>query len=134
MIGGIDISFNVPGNNSTADLIVRQMRQFWPDGVFQDADSADTHGIFDPWVAIYGTNSREFFIYRDAESAQRWEDAGAVPENSNTMLHFLLGPPTDVNSESQQITVVCDNRTEEIMSVIRDLQVTLFPLLLRLAA
>jgi hypothetical protein len=134
MIGGIDISFNVPVNNPTADLIVRRMRQFWPEGVFQDANSAETHGIFEPWVAIHGTNSREFFIYRDAEAAKKWNDAGAVPENSNTMLHFLLGPAPEVDSESQQVTVVCDKRTEDIMSVIRDLQNTLCPLLLRLAA
>ncbi len=134
MIGGIDIILSVPANDSTADLIIRRVRQYWPNGIFQDANSSEMYSVFDPWVAIHGTNSREFFIYRDAEAAKGWEAEGAVSENFNTMLHILLDPSPDADAKMQEITIVCDERTESVMSLIRDLEVTLCPIRSRLAA
>src|SRR5574337_52941 len=112
MIGGIDVILSVPANDSTADLIVRRVRHYWPNGIFQDANSLQMYSLFDRWVAIIGTNSREFFVYQDADAAKKWEEEGAVPENANTMLHFLLDPSPNPNSKLQEITVVVDERTE----------------------
>jgi len=122
MIGGIDIILQASPGMPLAELILGRLRSFWPSAVFQDADAADQYPIGDPSVLIHGGASREFFIYQDRNAAAVWARQGAVCENRNTMLHFLIGPET--MGELQEITVVCDERTKEIDQLIADLQDT----------
>jgi hypothetical protein len=134
MIGGIDITIAAPAKARAADVIVGRMREFWPDGYFQDADSVAAFSLFDPWVSLVGTSRKEFFIYRDAYAAAEWEAAGATAENSNTMLHFFVGNLVAHDPEVQQVTIVCDEVTQEIQSLVKDLEYTFCPSLMRLAA
>ena len=110
------------------------MRAFWPDGYFEDADSLETHQLFGEWVSRYATSSTEFFVFRTAEAVAAWEESGAIPENSNTMLHFFTGEPPSDGSRTREVTIVCDVRSEEIQALITDLKRTFFPFLLRIAA
>jgi hypothetical protein len=122
MIGGIDIILQAPPGIPLADLILGRLRSFWQSAVFQRADETDQYPIGDPWVLIHGGASREFFVYKDGDAAAAWARQGAVRENSNTMLHFLIGP--ERLGELQEVTVVCDERTREIDQLIGDLQDT----------
>ena len=79
------------GGDPLSDVIIRRMGWTWPEGVYQDGDSADLYDLFDPWVMEFGPRSREFFVYQDRESAESWNEHGAIPENANKMLHFLIG-------------------------------------------
>jgi hypothetical protein len=93
MIGGIDIVLAAPAEIPLADVIIRRMSESWPNGLFEDVNGDRSYRPFEPWVAIHAAKSKEFFVYQDAAAEQSWESDGAVPENANTMIHFLIGGP-----------------------------------------
>lgn len=124
MIGGMDIIISAPASSPVSDIVVRRMRQLWPAGIFQDADSVDKHDIFEAWVNITGTKSRDFFVYRDANAVRAWEEVGASPENQNTMLHFLIRLGERNGSAIEELTVVCDRRSHDVARLIDDLEAT----------
>jgi len=123
MIGGIEIELRSPANDAIPDLIVRQMVELWPGARFQDAYTAEVRSIGDPWVAIFGTCNLEFFVFRDAAAAEKWQAAGAVQDNSNTMLHFIVENPAEAKSSTQLVTLVCDEETAEISRLIDGLRI-----------
>ncbi len=134
MIGGVDANLTAPGNIPVTDLIIARMREFWPDGWFQDADSAELHRITEPWVSTIGSRSQEFFVFENRHSAEDWAEHGAMEENSNTMLHFLVGELKTDKRLLREVTMVCDAVDSELERLIKDLESTFFPSLLRLAA
>ena len=121
---GIDIILRAPPDVSVVDLILRYFRHCWPGSSFQDADQDDKYHIDDAWVSIHGTTSREFFIYRDRHAADAWAQEGAVASNVNTMLHFLVGDAPEAQADPREVTLVCDQRTDEIERLTVDLETT----------
>jgi hypothetical protein len=79
-IGGLDILFNV--DDEPPQQIIQKVREtfarHWPLAVYEFA-SADPGHI-------------EFFVYRNRYWRKKWDDLGAVGQNSNTMFHFLTSP------------------------------------------
>jgi hypothetical protein len=122
MIGGIDIVLVAPAEVPLADVIVRRMAETWPSGLFEDVDADRSYGLSDPWVAIHAANSKEFFVYRDAAAEESWEQNGAVPENANTMIHFLIGGLLSGKHRLRQMTIVCDQETDELKQLVSDLK------------
>jgi hypothetical protein len=120
-IGGIDTILEAPPGVHVVELILRRIRHFWPDAYYQNADDAnEVYSIHDDWVSISSSLAHEFFIYKDAATAQSWDRDGAVPENHNTMIHFMVGAWSSTD-DLQQITVVCDEETTELRKLFEDM-------------
>jgi len=121
MIGGTDVILTSPSHFDIADIVLRLCRDKWPNCVFQDANSEDVHSVHEPWVWRFGTLSKEFFVYRDAQSASEWEECGANPESPNTMIHVLLRTSPEGSSETE-VTLVCTHSDEVVNSIIESLR------------
>lgn len=105
MIGGCDQVLWVVETAPAADVIVRAVKRFWPQFVFQDAD--DDQPITpesDLWLP--SPTGREFFLYQNAAVAQSWLDQGATPENQNSMIHVILGNRRKADLGLRSITLV----------------------------
>jgi hypothetical protein len=121
-IRGVDVVLRVERPVPVADMILRVTRRHWPGCVFQDADQAQTFDNNDPSLWLYGTASREFFIYRDREAAKAWRQFGGTPENQNTMLHFLIGGDSTGEPPRRDVTVVVGELSGEMVSLVDDLK------------
>jgi hypothetical protein len=121
-IGGQDILIEIPPDVSAADVIIRLMRQTWPGARFQDADRDDCNPIDSETVMVQGGRSREFFIFRDERSAEAWHRDGATSENAKSMLHFLVDDRPADPSSPRHVTLVCDEVSGAIESLVADLK------------
>src|SRR6516225_9367155 len=121
MIGGTDIEFRVAENVQVGEIILRTVRRYWPDYVIENA--LDESPYFKPRAGLEVPTppSPEFFIYRDEEAAQDWEEHGATPENANQMVHVILGQGTRADSGQRSVTVVVGSRDGEMQELLNDL-------------
>jgi len=126
MIGGVDIVLSSPPEAWVAETVLAAVRRIWRGAYFQDAESRETHLLSGDWAQLYGSASREFFVYRDRAASEAWARDGASPENANTMLHFLLDDVPERHSGLQRLTLVCDERTREIEGLLAALQQALW--------
>jgi hypothetical protein len=123
MIGGTDVVFWVRDDLPAAELILSTVRRHWPQFVFQNAEDAS------PLPAPNGSgvpqpSGREFFVYKDGSAARNWQEDGAVPANANTMLHVILGHGRKPEAGLRSLTLVCDEQTGEMNSIIDDIKRT----------
>jgi len=88
MIGGTDISYPSQADDSSLELCVRAIRQFWPGMIIEDDETNKRYDEF--WQISFG-DMKEIFVYQDEETADRWDDAGASPELEDTMIHIIRG-------------------------------------------
>ena len=122
MIGGTDVVLWVREDLPASDFILRTVRRHWPDLVFQDADdptlpSQSLHG----WLPQ--PSGREFFVYRDLPAALSWHEHGAIPENTNAMLHVILGNRRKPEAGLRSLTIVCGDLSGEMKSMIDEVEI-----------
>ena len=114
-IGGVDVVLRVKDPTVPfADIILHAARWLWPGFVFQDADQSQIFENNDPKLWLYRTVSREFFLYRDADAATAWNDAGGTPENQLTMVHCLIADGAAGTKSPRELTVVVGELTEQM--------------------
>jgi hypothetical protein len=121
MIGGIDIILEVPREVPVHQRIIDQVLRFWPGARFQDVDSDDDRPLAESAVRIASADSREFFIYRDQATAKSWQEDGASVATYNTMLHILVDHAPE-GTGGRRVTIVCDDRTDQVEQIIAALQ------------
>lgn len=111
MIGGIDVHLPTLAGTSSIEVAVRAIRQRWPRATFENGVTGDRYDQFEqvPFGQI-----EELFVYRDCELADRWEEEGAVPELSNTMIHLIL--------DDDLLTVVVDERNMEMEEMLTSIK------------
>lgn len=107
MIGGIDIEIWTRCGESSIEVAVRAIRQRWPHAEFENGLSGDKYHHF--WQIPFG-EIEEIFVYRDRDSADRWDRDGAIPEVYNTMIHII--------ADEELITLVVDERDALIEEII----------------
>ena len=110
MIGGTDVPIPTRAGEWSMEVAVRAIRQQLPRAVFENGLTGDR---YDQFLEVPFGEIEEIFVYRDAEAADAWEEHGAIPELSNTMIHLLADDGT--------ITAVIDERdtnTEQILEAI----------------
>lgn len=117
-IGRIDSILFSSTTVCVCDVVLETCRRFWPLAVFQDVASLDIRSLTDPWLWLEGTASREFFVYQDANAAESWDQLGAVPQNSNTMIHVLIRDRPVGHEMIREVTVVCDKLTDEMSDLV----------------
>lgn len=117
MIGRIDVVLSVPPCAPVGEIVVDVCRRYWPQAVFQDVDDEQTHSLDRSEAWDHAAASTEFFIFRNPAAAESWERLGAVLENSNTMLHFLIRDRNG-SSADRELTCVCDARTGDVEQII----------------
>jgi hypothetical protein len=105
-----------------ADVILRLIRLRWPSACFLDAEGDHAEPIDSPGVLVRGARSREFFVFASPEAAESWQRDGATPENTNTMLHFLVQEHDAADRSPRRVTMVCDALSEEMKSLADELQ------------
>ena len=101
MIGGIDIAIPTRAADMAVEVAVRAIRQFWPSAVFENGITGEGYNHFQeiPFGMI-----EELFVYRDDAAREQWDQQGAVPDDSNTMIHLVR--------DSDQITAVIDEKDD----------------------
>lgn len=107
MIGGIDIRLPTRAGIESVEVAVRAIRQFWPQAVFEHGDTGERYNDF--WQIPFG-DVKELFTYRDRSVADVWDEKGAIPDVSNTMIHILY--------DEGLITAVIDEWTAEMEAII----------------
>jgi len=107
MIGGIDIRLPSPAGLKSLEVAVRAVRQQWPRAAFENGNTGERYERFSE---IPFGDVEELFVYRDADAAEVWNDKGAIPEVSNTMIHLL--------QDEGLITAVIDEQTPEMETII----------------
>jgi hypothetical protein len=107
MIGGIDIRLPSAIGPESMETAARAIRQLWPRAVFENGNTGEKYDDFGqiPFGVV-----EELFVYRDGAVAEIWEEKGAIPEVSNTMIHVIR----DVG----MITLVIDDRNAEMNAAI----------------
>lgn len=119
-IGGVDTEFIAPAPAVAFEDIIAVCRRRWPHGVFLDADEAETVPLGGLAMA-WRSPSREFFVFSDPQTADKWEDLGPCPENWNRMLHFICAVGGD---GEHAVTLVVDEVTADMRQFFDDLQAT----------
>ena len=107
MIGGIDIRLLSRAGLKSVEVAARAVRQLWPRAVFEHGDTGERYAYF--WQIPFG-EVRELFAYRDHGVADIWDEKGAIPEVSNTMVHIIY--------DDGLITAVIDERNAEMNTII----------------
>ncbi len=110
MIGGIDIPIPTRAGPISIEVAVRAIRQKWPHAEYENGLTGERYSQF---CQIPFGELEEVFVYRDHESADRWEAEGAVPSLENTMIHLV--------ADRDLVTVVVDLRDaamEEVVAAI----------------
>lgn len=98
MIGGIDIAIPTQAGDLSLVVAVRAILQYWPNAVFENGVTGERYArLADVPFGRIG----EIFVYRDSAVADAWEDAGAVPELYDTMVHVI--------ADDDRITLVVDS-------------------------
>ena len=117
MIGGTDIVIPTGGGHAPLDICLRVIRRYWPEAVFEDALTGDR---VERYESLPIGRLNEVLVYQNSRSAQEWDEKGADPSLSNTMIHLLLGEKT--------LTTVVDNVGEPAMRGLLDaIQLALAP-------
>lgn len=124
MIGGEDIILYAPAEVPAVEVALGRFRRFWHDALIQDPNEAEEayHAIRSLWAATRAARCRELLIYRDRESAESWDQDGMTPENANSMICLIVGEPDEVEAGRREVTIVCNERTEAIEQLVRDLE------------
>lgn len=107
MIGGIDVHLPTMAGASSTEVAVRAIRQRWCLATFENGITGER---YDHFQQIPFGEIEELFVYRDAESADKWDAEGAVPDVYNTMIHLIL--------DENLLTVVVDSKDAAMMELI----------------
>lgn len=106
MIGGIDVRLPSRAGADSLEIAVRAIRQQWPTAVFENGDTGDRYER----LQLIPGDVTELFVYRNAQSADLWDEEGAVPETSNSMIHVIY--------DDGLITAVIDQWDAEMEAMI----------------
>ncbi len=90
MIAGIDRTFSISAGTVNAVAALRACMRHWPDSIYQNADDTDLLPIHRAILSRPGNLGSEFFIFRDRQIAESWDNEGAIPDNQDSMIHFLI--------------------------------------------
>ena len=114
MIGGIDIEIPHHAGENASEVVVRTIRLQWPLAAFENGLTGDRYGRY-PEIPF--RQIEELFIYRDNQVADQWDAEGAVAALCNTMIHLITEPDL--------VTLVIDERTEEMMRMVASIRFAL---------
>lgn len=109
MIGGHDISFPTGSSPEVMDGAIRIVNVFWPGAVLENAETTE---LLDGGFLGVRELPREVLIYKNADARASWAVNGAVPENSNQMVHMICG--------ADSITIVVDDPNSAEMPALLD--------------
>lgn len=99
MIGGIDVRLPTTAGVSSIEIAVRAIGQQWPECTFENGVTGER---YERYSQIPFGELDELFVYRDRESAAKWDADGAVPDVYNTMVHLI--------ADDDLLTVVVDEK------------------------
>jgi hypothetical protein len=120
-IGGTDIVLDAPPGVPVAAILLRLLKSFWPEAVFQDQNEQKWYPLDHPRVTALGGQSTDFLIFRDEAAARSWDRFGLTRKNANHMLNFIIGNSQEDSTKPIQFTLVCNERTPELNQLINDI-------------
>jgi len=104
MIGRHDILFETSSPPELALEAIKVIRLTWSTAIIEDALTGDS---LEQAMLGLAKTPEHIFIYRDTDVKKSWEVNGAVPENRNSMVHFVWDEKT--------LAVIVDDPNEKIM-------------------
>jgi hypothetical protein len=104
MIGGTDEIIPVADEAAALDHSLRALSRLWPHAVYEDADTGEA---FANYAQINFGGRRDFFVFRDKDAADKWEELGADESLDGTMIHFLSRP--------RELTIVVDSNPPQFI-------------------
>ena len=109
MIGGTDIHLEVPAESAALDIAIQAIRHFWPESVFQNANSEEPATEFGE---LDFSTLAVVMAYKDLESAKAWDRLGADPSLNGTMIHLM--------ASTERLTVIVDDEpSAEIKAIVQ---------------
>lgn len=117
LIRGTDVVIETVRDGFDLPTLLDGLLDIWPDAVIQDADA---EGVEPLAAVVKGTGSvvgREFFLYKAAAAAARWERDGWTEEYGNDMVHFLVADDA-TRPGGLQVTLVIDAFTGEVVRLL----------------
>ena len=120
-IGGTDVVLMARPGVPVTEMILRRVQFLWPECVFEDANTGGQHPIWSESVWLYGTGSKEFFVYRDEAAALAWDQDGGTEENLDTMLYFLVEKQPQSGRLAREVTIVCGHPSSDVVQLVEDL-------------
>ncbi len=114
MVSGIDIQFEAERENFSVYRLMKVILTIWPESVFQDAEETEVQSVDAIRIETRLESSREFFVYKNQESAESWEKAGWTEAHGNDMIQFLI---TEDIAQPQifLVNLVIDKATREMI-------------------
>jgi hypothetical protein len=99
-----------------AELILRRAGEMWPDFFVEDVNSGANYHRADSDLWLYGTASKNFYMFRNKSSMEDWGNSGRTDENAGDLLAVIIQPP--------RVTLSCGTITEDIQQFIDDIRTT----------
>ena len=96
----------------THERIYNKLKIHWPNLVIQHRDELTVYKTIEKFLE---EKPPEFFVYKNNHWFKEWDKHGAIEENDNTMIHFIL-ECTDIEDK---VLVVDD--IENIKNIIIDI-------------
>jgi hypothetical protein len=121
-IGGEDTVLKAPIDLPVADLVLRVCSRHWPSCLFQDEGEVSYHALTDHALWLSLTDSAEFFVYRDAAAARKWDEDGFDASDPNSMLYFIVSRSDRADSRTREVTLVCGELDAEMRGLIAELK------------
>jgi hypothetical protein len=120
--GGQDTLMKAPADLPVADVVLRVCGRHWPTCLFQDEGEELYHALNDPDLWLSLTDSAEFFVYRDAAAARKWDEDGFDASDPNSMLYFIVSRSNQAGGRPREVTLVCGELDAEMRGLIAELK------------
>jgi hypothetical protein len=123
-IGGIDLILRATQEGFEPRLLLDPVFDLWPEAMFQDVEESGTLPLMKVLAEDSLLTTKEFFVYRDDQSARTWDQQGWTSGGTNNMVHFLIRDDPS-RQEDLQITMVIDDLNDEMAGLYSSLTTSL---------
>jgi len=118
MTGGTDLILETAKLGFDIRLILDELLEIWPKAMFQDADQEAGIPLVVAIQTLERSETMEFFVYKDKESAESWAEMGWSEEHGNDMVQFLVADNPS-QPDKIQLTLVIDSIVGDILDLIK---------------
>ncbi|HUG91787.1 MAG TPA: hypothetical protein VML55_13195 [Planctomycetaceae bacterium] len=126
-VSGVDHNFSVNSSGPAVELLLRVVRQHWPDAVVRNADSEHSTPVSGGVAVSAEALGDEFFVYRDSRTKTDVDRHGLAARNAAGLFRVMLGHAADGSGpicviETYRDAQVLDDLLADFGAVLTDKQ------------